>query len=277
MRIKLILIIALFCYFCKSQITNPLPYCNSNYISTSIYPELSKVTVYTLTNISVHSPTPGYTYYNNLSPVTLTKLSTYTLQLTFKNVDAETMIKAWIDYNNNSIFETSELIMSVPQGSVGNGFAVVKQNTFSVQGGVFAGLTRMRVSLGWHYANWGSLIFKLDSCHTALAGDGSAGETEDYDVNIINITGVSEINSSSDIKFYPNPVSDVANFELPKTILAEEAEITIYNLTGQKISSYKNLINQNQQIDISKLESGIYFFNITNKNSFSVFYKVVKI
>ena len=115
----------------SAQITNPAPYCISGYTSTSIYPEISKVETATISNTSTHSPSPGYTYYNNISAPIIFGGSTYTVKVTLKNVDAETMLKGWIDYNNDNIFQSTELIISVPQGSVGNGMTVIKQATYT--------------------------------------------------------------------------------------------------------------------------------------------------
>lgn len=77
-------------------------------------------------------------------------------------------------------------------------------------------------------------------------------------------------NSHSKISFYPNPTSNLLNFEnLP---INEEVDYSIYSLDGKIIQ--QGIININQ-IDISSIENGVYFLKI-NLEGKSKTYKVVK-
>ncbi len=66
------------------------------------------------------------------------------------------------------------------------------------------------------------------------------------------------------LEIYPNPVSENINFRNP---LPQGSVVSIIDFTG-KINSY-NLIN-NSSLDISKLESGIYFLQVKGEKVNSV-------
>lgn len=84
---------------------------------------------------------------------------------------------------------------------------------------------------------------------------------------IINFT---RENSNSKIKFYPNPTSNLLNFEnLP---INEEVNYNIYALDGKIIQ--QGTINTSQ-IDIASFENGVYFLEISIEGK-SKKYKVVK-
>lgn len=252
----------------KAQITNPAPYCLSSFTSTSIYPEISKVEMSNITNSSTKTPAPGYTYYNTMTG-TVVVSNSYTIKVTGKNADAETMLKGWIDYNNNKIFENNELIISVPKGSVGFGNSLVHQASFTVPVTACCN-TRMRISYGWHFANWGSQIFNLDSCHTAIGGDGSSGETEDYDINIAVLGAVDEFILSPIKNIYPNPVSDRVVIELNNNA----TDVKMYDALGKEIPIMEKW-NKNE-LDLSGFPNGIYFLEFTTINAPSFYRKIIK-
>ena len=63
------------------------------------------------------------------------------------------------------------------------------------------------------------------------------------------------------LQVYPNPTIDLVNVEFSETLEDRNTVIEIRSLTGQLVNSQKNL-NQNNLLDLSALESGIYFINI---------------
>lgn len=72
--------------------------------------------------------------------------------------------------------------------------------------------------------------------------------------NVLNL-GVDEINSSN-FNIYPNPTSDILNIE-QNTV--NEMSISIVDLSGKEVF-YENKINKKTtNIDVSQLNSGIYF------------------
>jgi len=69
---------------------------------------------------------------------------------------------------------------------------------------------------------------------------------------------------------YPNPVVD----NLMINNISNVERIVVTNMLGQEVATYNN-INQNVQIEMSNLESGIYFINFFSNNSVAT-EKVVK-
>ncbi|MDD5571967.1 MAG: C1 family peptidase, partial [Bacteroidales bacterium] len=84
-------------------------------------------------------------------------------------------------------------------------------------------------------------------------------------------TGVNEINSQTSIDVYPNPTD--GKFYISINGSTEEFDLSIYNIQGQKIISQQG-IRHKAKVDVSNLQSGIYFFKITN-NTFTKFDKIV--
>ena len=78
----------------------------------------------------------------------------------------------------------------------------------------------------------------------------------------------------NEISIYPNPTSSTINIDLTQTEQSLEKEITILDLSGNKImSTFVN--SSNKQIDISNLSSGAYFMNIRIGEELMT-YKVIK-
>jgi uncharacterized delta-60 repeat protein len=63
------------------------------------------------------------------------------------------------------------------------------------------------------------------------------------------------------IKVYPNPTNTILNIDISTSLnVAENTEITIVNLLGETVMS-ATLHQQHNSIDVSRLQSGIYFIN----------------
>jgi hypothetical protein len=82
-------------------------------------------------------------------------------------------------------------------------------------------------------------------------------------------TGLNENAMNTNSFIYPNPSTDRINLNT-----AEVLDIRIYNYTGQIV---KAIPNNSGQIDVSDLNNGIYFLQVSNKNSStSSIYKFIK-
>lgn len=77
-----------------------------------------------------------------------------------------------------------------------------------------------------------------------------------------------ELNKTN-IDLYPNPTKN--SF----VISADATQVEIYNITGQLIKSFSNVIS-NQQLDITNLETGMYLIKITDVNGTSQAKKIIK-
>jgi uncharacterized Ntn-hydrolase superfamily protein len=96
--------------------------------------------------------------------------------------------------------------------------------------------------------------------------DATTGLGELSDVAIDNIYIYSEVTSIEEsdlsiIQVYPNPTKDVIDIVLPELV---DSKATIYNLKGRVISEL-SFNNQNYQIDLSRLKSGLYFVEISSE------------
>lgn len=80
-------------------------------------------------------------------------------------------------------------------------------------------------------------------------------------------TGIYKAGASSSLKVYPNPSKDVLFVELNK---GEEPVVTIYNPLGQAVSAGNNLEKDKLVINISSLESGVYYLHLKNTKAFYV-------
>ena len=72
---------------------------------------------------------------------------------------------------------------------------------------------------------------------------------------VLTVVG-SGINPS---RLYPNPAADVLNIAVDGAVINQ---VIIYSLSGDKILSQKMQGREKQQLDISKLASGVYILNI---------------
>ena len=79
-------------------------------------------------------------------------------------------------------------------------------------------------------------------------------QTQTYDDNNQNGTGIANINISGKMRVYPNPSNNRIY------ILGATESITIFNMMGQKVYAEKQM----NSVDISSWENGIYFVKSGN-------------
>ncbi len=82
---------------------------------------------------------------------------------------------------------------------------------------------------------------------------------DDLVISQFPTTGISEHNSSSSIRIYPNPASDLLNITSEKEILNAE----IMNLDGQLVKTISGHFNN---VGISDLSDGFYFVKVYTEN-----------
>src|SRR5690606_34394466 len=93
------------------------------------------------------------------------------------------------------------------------------------------------------------------------------GEVEDYTINVQDSASTSDFSSSFSV--YPNPVKDVLN--IANSIGAEINTVTVSDINGRTVKQFGSV----SQINISDLNAGVYFVNISS-NEGSLTKKVVK-
>jgi hypothetical protein len=88
------------------------------------------------------------------------------------------------------------------------------------------------------------------------------------DVRIVELydttVGVDEkVSNTSDVEIYPNPTNSILNIVLPQNFNFSNATMEIFNIDGKTIFNRK-LTSLFLQIDVEKINSGLYFVKIQN-------------
>lgn len=152
------------------------PYCNPAYTYGTQYGDLISSVVIPTTTLNNNSGTgtsgPAYTYYSNIAAPTLQAATSYQLQVTAGSFSNQSFA-AWIDYNDNFIFEASEKIGFSTSATT----ASFQMISFQINLACLPPLGVHRMRVRGVYATAGSSI---DPCATYYYG-----ETEDYNVNIV--------------------------------------------------------------------------------------------
>lgn len=98
---------------------------------------------------------------------------------------------------------------------------------------------------------------------------GDPDETTTLQLDNVNVTNASVANveniENEGIAIYPNPAVNVLN-------ISEFSDLTVYNITGQEVLTAKNT----KTVDVSALESGVYFIEIKSVKGVSVKKFVIK-
>jgi len=160
----------------------------------------------------------GYADYTNGSLVSLQHNTSYTLEAFTQNQHTDELLTAWIDFDDNSEFDTSEVIVSIPvtQPQV--------QANFTTPLFVGADTLTMRVRLG----------YRSNTYPNALEPCGNApGEVEDYAIVLNGGTfSVVEPNQEYAVEVFPNPAKGLLNVVFPEN---EKAQFKLINSQGQLV------------------------------------------
>ncbi len=165
---------------------------------------------------------------------------------------------AWIDYNNNAIFETDELI-------VNNQILVPATNgvyNFNIPSSGVTLNTPLRLRVIGDRSN--------SNMSTTPCAQLARGQVEDYEVTITT-TPLSD--SSFDtfaVNVYPNPVKDFLNISITNDI----DSVSVFNLIGQEVITKKGS-GQSLNIDLTKLAAGTYIVKTLSNNQVSTS-KIIK-
>ena len=155
--------------------TGFISYCFPTYATGSgTGDQITNVTLGALNNTSGASTAPFYTFYNSVTIPTLYQNSTSTISISF-GIQSRQYVGVWIDYNQNSLFEASEGVVSINNAG-SNGTSVL---TLTIPAGAITGNTRMRVRGGDNAV--------LTTGMACGATSSAFGETEDYIVTISSI------------------------------------------------------------------------------------------
>ena len=120
------------------------------------------------------------------------------------------------------------------------------------------------VGSGWTYSHVFNTVGNYDYRCDPHVSFGMTGT-----VTVQSTVGIDTPNNISEIGFYPNPATDYLKFSNNSDLKA----IAIYNITGVKLFQTK-LVKSN--LDISTLNSGIYFIKLTTNSGESTQKLIVK-
>ncbi|WP_339889029.1 fibronectin type III domain-containing protein [uncultured Flavobacterium sp.] len=148
----------------------------------------------------------------------------------------------YIDFNDNYIFEASEIVYSGESLSTN---PTVLDASFLMPTTAVLGAHKVRLVTA-------DVLTTPDPCYS-----GSYGVTLDFTVNITPLLSVNGFDTASFVA-YPNPVKDVLNLSYSSEI----ASVKVINLLGQEVISRK-VNNTTSQIDMTGLTAGAYIVNVT--------------
>ena len=167
-----------------------------------------------------------------------------------ENNESYHQLSLWIDFNDNKVFETEELIIKDKEYSYSDTFSVVIPDSAEI------GLHLMRVRTNWNEPS-------SDPCV-----EFEFGETEDYSVVIVNPTYIEEIlNLEFEIFNQSNAIRVTSLNKLEK-----KSSLELFNGTGQIL--YTNQFEKGRLLDelisVSNFASGLYYVKISNEEKSSV-------
>ena len=236
-----------FDVFCGEGNPPPAEYCASSYSNTTDE-WIAGVELNTINNTS------GSTNYSDFTAISTDLMigSTYTITITpgYGGFAYGESYGVWIDYNQNYVFDASELVYQTPSTST-----TAVSGTFTVPADATSGPTRMRV-----IQDYGS--FNFDPCTVS-----NWGETEDYTVNIVGgarLAPNANILTSADWSMAPNPTKGNVTLELSKYLLSD-VTIDVMNINGKVIynTTLQNLQGSKYQVELnSSLPTGMYFVRV---------------
>ena len=212
--------------------------CDSKGTDNTTSDYINKVTINDFENSSEKN---GYTFYDNLDPITLYMSKTQNLSIQMNYAFPDDEPGAWIDFNGNATIDDNETIdMGVFENNIASAYFDIPDNAITDRPIIL----RVRSS----YFN------DPQPCQD------DAGEVEDYLVVIENDRLSIKNPTQKSIKFYPNPVNEVLSIETDRNDLTYH----IYNLMGAHILS-----TDSKSINVSHLNKGIYIIkSVSNETHY---------
>ncbi|WP_417854058.1 zinc-dependent metalloprotease [Xanthomarina gelatinilytica] len=201
---------------------------------------ITNVTFNTINNDSPDSFENKLNYENFTCSLitTVEQNNIYTLSVSRGNLETNGGVhtKAWLDINNNGVFENNELVLEDFSYNR-NVSASIDINYSNI---VFNQVLRLRVI--------SDLINPSNSCTIPYFG-----QVEDYGVKIVETLSLQEQVMTA-LTIYPNPTKNNITIKGLDNIIST----SLYNIQGQKIDIE---LNENK-INLQHVSSGIYFLNI---------------
>ncbi|MBC7412754.1 MAG: T9SS type A sorting domain-containing protein [Bacteroidia bacterium] len=232
--------------YCTTNL-HTYPYVHGGYCSLDKSIDSVAIIGTTLVNnaIGLGDSTTGYSSYS--VSANLTQGATYVLYL---NALCEGDASAWIDYNKNNTFDSTEWI------NLGRNTFHSANVSFTVPTTATIGNTTMRIR---------TLLCcnPTNTANDACTNFSSGGETEDYVINIVAPTSIAKQINTVNIKAYPNPTTGLLTIALPTN---EVASYQVFNSIGQLVINGTFIDNK---IDLSAYQNGTYTLRVITSNGVS--------
>jgi hypothetical protein len=170
-------------------------------------------------------------------------------------------------------------VYTIPAGVQGDWFGIDLQTPF-----IYDSSKTLIVEIQFYNttaANFGTIgntnnTQKLISADTAALAQTGFGSTtwQDFGLDYLITTGLSNLHTSNKVILYPNPSKDVITINyLP---FKNDGTLSVYDVYGKLVYSKNyNHNSTSESIDISAFKSGIYFLKIGSPNE-TVIKKLVK-
>ena len=221
------------------------PNCSPNTLGYCCNYGINKVIFNTILNPSSGAE-EGYMDFSCEYQTTVTAGNSYPLIIT-TGTDNPQDTKAWLDYDNNGIFDSSELLFEEYNTYNPNVSITIPTNT------VYNTPLRLRISSDEVGNGFGA------------CDDLFRGQVEDYGV-IINEPALSiNENVMGEFKVYPNPSNGLVTVESAKSPFST---IVIYSLLGKQIAFFDVGPIDQYTLDTKQISAGSYLIEITDDNGF---------
>jgi hypothetical protein len=197
---------------------------------------------------------PAYTYYAPASrpSYTTTLLAGATYQ-TAVAADGNSSVSAWLDSNQNGVFDASEWtqLASFTQ----NGQPTIA--SFAVPATALPGPTGLRIR---------SRTAGSPNTAGAPCANFNSGEVEDYTVTIVLPTASTPASTTSTpLQLYPNPASEQLTVTHPRATAA--ARLAVYNFVGQRVAKLTPTAGgTSTPVSLGNLAKGNYLVVFTDAN-----------
>lgn len=159
-------------------------------------------------------------------------------------------VRVWIDYNNNGIFDSNELVIS------SNNQLNTHTQNITIPVSAANRVVRMRVKSSSELTNINNPCAEIVN-----------GQVEDYRLIIGDIATSLDRYSDENWSFYPNPAQEKIIIGLPHHQVATRLEI--WNIVGEKLITV-SLQNAENEVNIQQLKAGMYLLRLQQGNQVSV-------
>ena len=188
-------------------------------------------------------------YENNFDTMTVSGAADGTFDFSVEIVGGTLGCAVWVDWNNDYVFDVSEVSYSTT--SYGSGPFT---GTVTIPNGTVNGDYRMRVMVDYSDSNPGN--------DAACSFEFGRGEVEDYKVTVDATLSNTSFEDEAAFTYYPNPVKNTLTLNAKTTI----DSVTMYNVLGQEVlRAMPNTVDS--VLDMSNLQNGAYFVKVTIANN----------